>query len=59
MDWARHVVEMEGSVSAEHGIGKLKREMLKIMYGAEGVEQMRAVKHVFDSKNLLGNGTLF
>jgi D-lactate dehydrogenase (cytochrome) len=59
LDWARRVVAMGGSVSAEHGIGKLKTGMLEIMYGPEGVDAMRSVKQVFDKAGLLNRGTLF
>jgi D-lactate dehydrogenase (cytochrome) len=58
LDWARRVVEMGGSVSAEHGIGKLKTAMLEIMFGTDGIAQMRAVKCVFDPLMLLNRGTL-
>jgi D-lactate dehydrogenase (cytochrome) len=50
---------MGGSVSAEHGIGKLKTAMLEIMYGPEGIAQMRTLKRVFDPSMLLNRGTLF
>ncbi len=59
LDWARRVVAMGGTVSAEHGIGKLKTAMLEIMYGPEAIGQMRAVKRVFDPQMLLNRGTLF
>jgi D-lactate dehydrogenase (cytochrome) len=59
LHWARRVVALGGSVSAEHGIGKLKAEMLKLMYGAEGIEQMRAVKRCFDPQWRLNRGNLF
>ncbi len=59
LDWAREAVRMGGTVSAEHGIGKLKTEMLKILYGAASVQQMRAVKRVFDPNGCLSRGNLF
>ena len=59
LEWARRVVAMGGTVSAEHGIGKLKTAMLEIMYGPAAIEQMRAVKRVFDPQMLLNRGTLF
>jgi D-lactate dehydrogenase (cytochrome) len=59
LEWARRVVSMGGSVSAEHGIGKLKTAMLEIMYGPEGIAQMRTLKRVFDPSMLLNRGTLF
>ena len=57
--WATTVVRMGGSVSAEHGIGKLKTEMLKTMLGEDGIRQMREVKRVFDTDGLLNPGNLF
>jgi len=58
-EWAKQVVEMGGSVSAEHGIGKLKREFLKIMFGGDGIEQMRTLDAHFDPRGLLNPGNLF
>jgi D-lactate dehydrogenase (cytochrome) len=57
--WARRVVVMGGSVSAEHGIGKLKTPLLALMFGEAGIAQMRAVKRVFDPMNVLNPGVLF
>lgn len=58
-EWAREVIAMGGSISAEHGVGKLKRDLLRSMYGERGIEEMRAVKHVLDPQGLLGRGNLF
>jgi len=52
-------LELGGTVSAEHGIGKLKTSWLERMYGKGGIEQMRAVKRALDSAMLLGRGTMF
>lgn len=59
MDWARRVVQMGGSVSAEHGIGKLKAPFLKMMYGDAGVAEMFALKKLFDPDLRLNPGDLF
>ena len=56
--WAGQVVAMGGSVSAEHGIGKLKTELLQLMYGDEGIEQMRRVIAVFNPDGLLNRGNI-
>ncbi len=48
-----------GTVSAEHGVGKLKKEYLVAMYGAEGVEGMRRVRKALDPNGILGRGTVF
>jgi len=57
--WAKKVVSMHGTVSAEHGIGKLKVELLKIMYGAKGLKEMQELKRIFDPKGLLNRGNDF
>lgn len=59
LEWAGRVVAMGGSVSAEHGIGKLKTGFLERMYGEDGIAAMRRVKAALDPKNLLGRGNLF
>ncbi|MEI7832158.1 MAG: FAD-binding oxidoreductase [bacterium] len=59
LGWAQCVVNMGGSVSAEHGIGKLKVPFLHLMYGEAGIAQMRALKKLFDPHGLLNKGTLF
>ena len=57
--WAASVVRMGGTVSAEHGIGKLKTALLQEMYGETGIAQMRTVKEVFDPAWRLNRGNLF
>jgi len=57
--WAQQVVTWGGSVSAEHGIGKLKINLLQVMYGTDGVAEMRALKRVFDPDGQVNAGNLF
>jgi D-lactate dehydrogenase (cytochrome) len=57
-EWARRIAEMGGTVSAEHGVGKLKREALKLMYGDRHILEMSALKRAFDPKGILGAGTM-
>jgi len=59
LKWAEWVVAAGGSVSAEHGIGKLKVEMLKTMYGDAGIQQMKELRQRFDPSNILSRGNLF
>ncbi len=56
---AQEVVSMGGSLSAEHGLGRLKKEYLKIMYDEKIQEDMKRVKNFFDPRNILGRGILF
>lgn len=56
---ARLAVDLGGTVSAEHGIGKLKRQFLELMYGPGGIAAMRRTKRALDPQWRLGPGTLF
>ncbi|HEX5395682.1 MAG TPA: FAD-linked oxidase C-terminal domain-containing protein, partial [Candidatus Limnocylindria bacterium] len=53
------VVEMRGSISAEHGIGVAKAGWLERDRGASDVAAMRAVKHALDPSGILNPGVLF
>lgn len=55
----RRAVEFKGTVSAEHGIGKLKRDYLMEMYGEENIKKMAHLKMSLDPKGLLGRGSIF
>ena len=57
--WAEQVVAWGGSVSAEHGIGRLKKDLLAVMYASEGISAMRRLKALFDPSNRLNPGRLF
>ncbi|MBN2564946.1 MAG: FAD-binding oxidoreductase [Candidatus Eisenbacteria bacterium] len=57
--FAARAVELGGSVSAEHGIGKIKHEFLRLQYGDEGLRQMAAVKRAFDPPCILNRGVIF
>ena len=59
VEFARKAVELGGTVSAEHGLGKRKRYLLALQYTAEQIAAMRAVKARLDPANLLGRGNLF
>lgn len=52
-------VELGGTVSAEHGIGKIKHDYLKEMYGQAGVSEMVRIKKIFDPALVLGRGNVF
>jgi len=54
----RLVTEWSGSISAEHGIGQLKREVLGEFGDPVALNMMRAVKQALDPLGLLNPGKL-
>jgi D-lactate dehydrogenase (cytochrome) len=58
MQFIRHAVSVGGTVSAEHGIGKLKREYLRELYGEKHLREMAALKRAFDPACILGRGNV-
>ncbi|MEW6652583.1 MAG: FAD-binding oxidoreductase [Bacteroidota bacterium] len=55
----KEAVLLKGTVSAEHGIGKMKRDYLLMMYGEETIKQMADMKLVFDPNRILNIGNIF
>jgi glycolate oxidase len=55
----RRVLALGGTVSAEHGIGKLKRRWLPLQATAAQLGVMRAVKRELDPLGLLAPGNIF
>lgn len=59
LDFARHAVELGGTVSAEHGLGKRKAHLLELQYTPEQIESMKAIKRRLDPDWLLNQGNVF
>ena len=57
--WAGEITRMGGAVSAEHGVGKLKRDFLLTMYGPAHIAEMARLKRELDPAGQLGRGNLF
>jgi D-lactate dehydrogenase (cytochrome) len=57
--FAEKAVAFGGSVSAEHGIGKLKAKFLKTMFTPAEIDEMHAVKRALDPNLLLNPGNIF
>jgi D-lactate dehydrogenase (cytochrome) len=57
--FAAKAVEFGGTVSAEHGIGKMKIKFLELMYSPDHLKQMQAVKLALDPENMLNPGNIF
>jgi len=52
-------VMLGGTVSAEHGIGKLKTHYLDTMFGERFLNEMAEIKRAFDPNGILGRGNMF
>ncbi|MDD4668328.1 MAG: FAD-binding oxidoreductase [Candidatus Methanomethylophilus sp.] len=55
---AERVIALGGSPSAEHGIGKLKTDYIRLMYGEKGVADIRKVKETMDPQWILSPGNM-
>ncbi|MBD3407965.1 MAG: FAD-binding protein [Candidatus Lokiarchaeota archaeon] len=58
MIFAKRAVELGGTVAAEHGIGKLKRDFLTVMYGQKGIQEMQEVKRALDPNWIINPGNM-
>jgi D-lactate dehydrogenase (cytochrome) len=57
----RAVIAMGGCPLAEHGVGRnpIKQELLKQLYGTDGINAMRAIKLSLDPNGSLARGVIF
>ncbi|NIQ01859.1 MAG: FAD-binding protein [Nitrospinaceae bacterium] len=53
------ILKWGGTISAEHGVGKLKKEYFKKMVGETALEELKMIKKTLDPEGLLGRGNLF
>ncbi len=52
-------VEMDGSLTGEHGVGIEKREFMTIMHTPAELQAMEDIKSVFDPSHILNPGKVF
>ena len=52
-------VELKGSITAEHGVGVLRRDDMPLQFDAETLHAMRALKTALDPKGLLNPGKIW
>lgn len=52
-------IDLDGTISGEHGIGLEKKPFLKNQVGAEGIRLLQNIKKTFDPLNLLNPGKMF
>ena len=53
------VEEFGGSISAEHGVGLLKKNQLHFTRSEQEIDAMRAIKAIFDPSGIMNPGKLF
>jgi len=53
------VVSLGGTIAAEHGIGKIKKELVKYQYPKPFIKAMQAVKQSLDPNGILAPGNIF
>ena len=61
LEFGRECARLGGCPLAEHGVGRspIKQQLLRQLYGDEGIEQMRIVKRVLDPRWKLAPGVIF
>ncbi len=59
MELIEKAVSLKGTISAEHGIGKVKKPYLEIMYGKKHLQEMAALKRYLDPHCILGLDNIF
>ena len=52
-------IDIDGTISGEHGIGLEKKPFLKDQLGGEGIALLQNIKRTFDPLNLLNPGKMF
>jgi len=59
LQFLKRAAAVGGTLSAEHGIGKLKRDYLRLFYSDEHLREMATLKRAFDPAGILGRGNIF
>ena len=59
VEFLKYAASVGGTLSAEHGVGKLKRDYLHLFYSDNQLREMAAIKNAFDPHGILGRGNIF
>ena len=59
VQFLKYAASVGGTLSAEHGVGKLKRDYLRFFYTDDQLRAMAAVKKALDPNGILGRGNIF
>jgi glycolate oxidase len=52
-------IRLGGTITGEHGVGRLKRPWLENQIGADALELSRQIKQALDPHNILNPGAIF
>ena len=53
------IQQFQGAISAEHGVGMLKKEFLKYSKSPIEINYMKSIKKIFDQNNIMNPGKIF
>ena len=61
LEFGRAAARLGGCPLAEHGVGRnrVKQQLLRQLYGDQGIDEMRAVKRALDPEGKLSPGVIF
>ncbi len=59
VQFVKYAASVGGTLSAEHGVGKLKREYLRLFYSDDQLRGLAALKFSLDPNGILGRGNIF
>jgi len=59
VQFLKYAASVGGTLSAEHGVGKLKRDYLRLFYTEHQLREMAALKKTLDPHGILGRGNIF
>ena len=59
VEFLKYAASVGGTLSAEHGVGKLKRDYLRLFYSDDQLRDMAAIKNAVDPHGILGRGNIF
>jgi D-lactate dehydrogenase (cytochrome) len=57
--WESQVIAWRGTITAEHGVGRIKRSAFQRMYSSKDLQIMKAIKERFDSEGIFNPGVIF
>ena len=55
----KKIIDLKGSISAEHGIGLLKKDLLQKSCSQNELDFMKSIKKIFDPNGIMNPGKIF